>query len=140
MIQYTWGDTMKEITKEMIEEFNLRNLGYDFMGYTFNSTRELSFHHLIIPRRKCNNMKSKGYTRDNGAILKQATSHNYLHLIEIYDRDRFLEITKHLIDENLLGRLDIDSLRKIRDVLESFEREYKGDKIIKKEFTNRIKL
>ena len=137
---------MREITKLMIDEFNLKKLGYDFMGYTFKSTKELSFHHLIIPRRLCYNVEAKGYTRDNGAILKQSSSHDYLHLIEIYDRDRFLEITKYLIDENIMGRLDIERLRKIRDILESFEKEYgdarntSGNKIIKKEFANRIKL
>lgn len=137
---------MREITKLMINEFNLKKLGYDFMGYTFKSTNELSFHHLVIPRRLCYNLPSRGYTRDNGAILKQSSSHDYLHLIEIYDRDRFLEITKYLVEENKLGKLDIDILKKIRCVLGSFEKEYddvtnsSGNKIIKKEFTNRIKL
>ena len=137
---------MREVTKLMINEYNIKRLGYDFMGYTFKNINELSFHHLIIPRRLCNNMKNKGYTRENGAILKQSSSHDYLHLIEIYDRDRFLEITKYLIEENKLGRLDIDTLRKIRDVLLSFEMEYQdvrnsnGRKIIKKEFKNRIPL
>ena len=137
---------MREITKQMIEEFNLRSLGYDFMGYNFRNPKELSFHHLVIPRRLCNDMKDKGYTRDNGAILKQSSSHAYLHLIEIYDRDKFLEITKYLIEENKLGKLDRDILKEIRIVLESCEKEYQsitnssGQKIIKKEFANRIKL
>ena len=137
---------MREITRSMIREFKLKELGYDFLGYTFKSINELSFHHLIIPRRLSNHLESKGYTRDNGAILKQSSSHEYLHTIELYDRDRFLEITKYLIEENLLGKVDMECLRKIRDVLISFEMEYKdiknnsGNKIIKKEFANRIKL
>lgn len=137
---------MREVTKLMINEYNIRKLGYDFMGYTFKNINELSFHHLIIPRRLCNNMKDKGYNKENGAILKQSSSHDYLHLIELYDRDRFLEITKYLIEENKLGRIDVDTLRKIRDVLLSFEMEYQdvrssnGGKIIKKEFKNRIPL
>lgn len=137
---------MREITKLMINEYNLKRLGYDFMGYTFKNINELSFHHLIIPRRLCNGMKDKGYNKENGAILKQSSSHEYLHLIELYDRDRFLEITKYLVEENKLGRLDVGTLRKIRDVLLSFELEYQdvrnsdGRKIIKKEFTNRIIL
>lgn len=137
---------MREVTKLMINEFNLKKLGYDFMGYTFKGTNELSFHHLIVPRRLSGHLEAKGYTRDNGAILKQSSSHEYLHLIELYDRDRFLEITKYLIEENLLGKVDMECLRKIRDVLISFEMEYKdiknnsGNKIIKKEFANRIKL
>lgn len=137
---------MREVTKLMINEFNIKKLGYDFMGYTFKSTSELSFHHLIVPRRLSNHLKSKGYTKDNGAILNQASSHDYLHTIERYDRDRFLEITKWMIKENLMGRLDISCIKKIRDVLESFEIEYRdiknnsGNKIIKKEFANRIKI
>ena len=137
---------MREITRSMIREFKLKELGYDFLGYTFKSINELSFHHLIIPRRLSNHLEAKGYTRDNGAILKQSSSHEYLHTIELYDRDRFLEITKYLIEENLLGKVDMECLRKIRDVLISFEMEYKdiknnsGNKIIKKEFANRIKL
>lgn len=42
---------MKEITRDMIKIYNIRKLGYDFMGYTFNRTNELSFHHLIIPHK-----------------------------------------------------------------------------------------
>lgn len=137
---------MREITKEMINEYKLKKLGYDFMGYTFNNINELSFHHLIIPRRLCGDMPDKGYNRENGAILKQYSSHEYLHLIELYDRDRFLAITKYLIDENLLGRLDVESLRRIRDVLLSFENEFEdkrnssGQLILKKKFKNRIPL
>lgn len=137
---------MREITKLMINEFNLKRLGFDMMGYTFKSINELSFHHLIVPRRLSNHLEAKGYTRDNGAILKQSSSHEYLHTIELYDRERFLEITKYLIKENLLGKVDMDCLRKIRDVLISFEMEYQdtvnnnGNKIIKKQFANRIDL
>ena len=137
---------MREITKLMINEFKLKELGYDFLGYTFKSTKELSFHHLRIPKRMCHNIEDKGYTRSNGAILKQSSSHEYLHTIELYDRDMFLAITKLLCDENDLGRIDKDILVKIRDILLAFEAEYEGKKngngklIIKKEYTNRIEL
>ena len=56
---------MREITKLMINEYNLKRLGYDFMGYTFKNINELSFHHLVIPRRLCNGMKDKGYNKEN---------------------------------------------------------------------------
>lgn len=36
---------MKEITREMIKTFKLNKLGYDQMGYTFNNTKQLSYHH-----------------------------------------------------------------------------------------------
>ena len=48
---------MREITKEMIKLYNIKKLGYDFMGYTFRNINELSFHHLIVPKRDC---KKKG--------------------------------------------------------------------------------
>ena len=44
---------MRAITKEMIKIYKMKELGYDFMGYTFNRPEELSFHHLIIPHRDC---------------------------------------------------------------------------------------
>lgn len=42
---------MRQITAEMIEEYQLKKLGFDFMGYTFRNIKDLSFHHLIIPRK-----------------------------------------------------------------------------------------
>lgn len=52
-----------------------------------------------------------------------------------------------MIEENQNGQIDIEHLRKIRDVLLSFEKEYqekctkKGVKILKKEYIhNRITL
>ena len=139
---------MKEVTKLMIKDYKLNRLKYDFMGYTFNNTSQLSFHHLIIPHRDCKRLGyGDGYYRWNGAILRQNTSHEYLHVIENYDRDRFLAISNHMIEMNVLERLDKDSLKAIRDVLLSFEREYrdqnnkKGKRLIKPEYiNNRIKL
>lgn len=43
---------MKQITEEMIHVFNIRKLGYDFMGYKIHREQSLSFHHLIIPKEK----------------------------------------------------------------------------------------
>ena len=110
---------MKSITLEMINIYKIKRLGYDFMGYTFGKVQELSFHHLIVPKR----LGGKE-TIENGAILKQSTSHNYLHRIEAYDRDRFLAITNEMIDENVNGRISKANLYRIRDILISFEREY----------------
>lgn len=44
---------MREITREMIKEYRLMKLGYDFMGYEIKNKQDLSFHHLIVPRRNC---------------------------------------------------------------------------------------
>lgn len=127
---------MKYITKMMIEEYNLRDI--DFMGYKFTKGNA-SFHHLIIPRR--NGGKE---TIENGAILNGKTSHPYLHLIESFDYDRFLAITSEMIDENILGRIDKDCLKRIDKILKGFEKEYSGKKgskgkiLIKEEYTKRM--
>lgn len=132
---------MKTVTKEMIKEYKLKKLGYDFMGYTFDNINELSFHHLIVPRKDCKRKGlGNGYVKWNGAILTQNTAHNYLHTIERIDRELFLEITKEIVEENLRGEINIENLKRIRDMLLYFEARYdnmytgRGVKIIKPEY------
>lgn len=136
---------MREITKEMIIAYELKKLGYDFMGYEFNSLQQLSFHHLVVAHRYCKQLGyGDGYFWWNGAILRQNTSHEYFHIIEAKDYDRFLAITCELIDENIKGYLDQENLLAIDDILNGFEREYsgtrtkKGKPLIKEEFTRRL--
>ena len=139
---------MKEITKIMINDFKIMKLGYDFLGYKVNRKQDLSFHHLIIQRRHCKEAGlGEGYLYWNGAILRQNTSHDYLHLIEKIDPEIFYELTSEMIDENIKGRLDIDNLKRIHDLLLYFEREHdhdtskKGKLLIKREFvTGRVNL
>lgn len=139
---------MKEITKIMVNDFKIMKLGMDFMGYHVNRKQDLSYHHLIIPRRHCKEAGlGEGYLYWNGAILRQNSSHDYLHLIENIDPDIFYELTSEMIDENIKGRLDIDNLKRIHDLLLYFEREHdhdttkKGKLLIKREFvTTRIPL
>ena len=139
---------MKEITKIMVNDFKIMKLGMDFMGYHVNRKQDLSFHHLIIPRRHCKEAGlGEGYLYWNGAILRQNTSHDYLHLIENIDPDIFYELTSEMIDENIKCRLDIDNLKRIHDLLLYFEREHdhdtskKGKLLIKREFvTGRVNL
>ena len=139
---------MREVTKLMIKDFKIMKLGYDFMGYKVNRTKDLSFHHLIIPHRESKAYGiGEGYLYWNGAILRQNTSHDYLHIIEKIDPDIFCELTSEMIDENIKGRLDIDNLKRIHDLLLYFEREHdhdtskKGKLLIKREFvTTRIPL
>ena len=92
---------MKEVTIKMINEFKIKELGYDFMGYSLEKGDIWTFHHLIIPNRN-----GGPYERWNGAILAGKTSHPYLHLIEIYDYDTFVYLTSEMIDMNLKGFLD----------------------------------
>ena len=139
---------MREVTKLMINDFKIMKLGYDFLGYKVNRKQDLSYHHLIIPRRHCREAGlGEGYLYWNGAILRQNTSHDYLHLIENIDPDIFYELTSEMIDENIKGRLDIDNLKRIHDLLLYFEREHdhdtskKGKLLIKREFvTGRVNL
>lgn len=136
---------MRDITKLMIAKYKLLELKYDFMGYDFDKERELSFHHLVIPKRLCvaQRIAEDGYLEWNGAILKMKTAHNYLHTIERYDRDMFEAITEQMIDENSKGYLDLKNILYIDDVLKCFEREYSGartkhgDPLIKEEYTRR---
>ena len=139
---------MKQVTHEMIEIFRINKLKYDFMGYTFKRTNELSFHHLIVPKRECKAQGlGEGYLFWNGAILKQDTSHDYLHIIERVDRKRFEKITEILIYENQMRKLDKESLIRIRELLLDFEERYKyeetksGRRLIKSQYINdRINL
>ena len=137
---------MREITKEMIKLYNIKKLGYDFMGYTFRNINELSFHHLIVPHRDCKREGlGEGYLLWNGAILKQDTSHEYLHTIERIDREVFLQITKEMVDANNKRKIDIENLKRVRELLLYFEEKYKdienkqGKKLIKQKYiTQRI--
>jgi len=137
---------MRDITKLMIIKYKLLELKYDFMGYEFNKEKELSFHHLIVPHRLCKvqNIEDDGYVNWNGAILKQRTSHNYLHIIERYDRDMFDAITRQMVDENIKGYLDTNNIKYIDDILQCFEKEYSGARtkngkpLIKEEYTRRL--
>ena len=139
---------MREITKLMVNDFNLKKLGYDFAGFHFNRTNELSFHHLIVPHRDSKSFGiGEGYVYWNGAILVQNTSHDYLHLIESVNRPMFLAITDELVLENKQGYVDIDNMRRIHSIMEEFEDKYgdirgkKGKLLVKREYVkNRIKF
>ena len=139
---------MREVTKLMIRDFKIMKLGYDFLGYKVNRKQDLSYHHLIVQRRHCKEAGlGEGYLYWNGAILRQDTSHAYAHVIEKIDPDIFYELTSEMIDENIKGRLDIDNLKRIHDLLLYFEREHdhdtskKGKLLIKREFvTGRVNL
>ena len=139
---------MKEVTKIMVKDFKIMKLGYDFMSYKVDRAKDLSFHHLIIPHRESKAYGiGEGYLYWNGAILKQDTSHEYLHVIERVDPEIFCGITSEMIDMNIKGYLDIANLRQIRSMLEYFEREHcsdrsrKGKLLIKNEYlTERIRL
>ena len=131
---------MKEITRQMIKIYNIKD--FDFMGYDIKQKESLSFHHLIIPHRESQHYGiGNGYVMLNGEILVQETSHEYLHIIESRDYEIFCRITSEMIDQNLMGKLNVDNLKKIKGLLLYFEHEYKGitnskgKQLIKREYT-----
>ena len=116
---------MKEVTRQMMDEYKIKD--FDFMGYNITEMKKISFHHLIVARRNCKNAGlGDGYYKWNGAILVQDTSHDYLHLIERIDPEIFYCVTSEMIDQNLKGKLDLENLRQIRNLLIYFEREHCG--------------
>lgn len=137
---------MRDITKLMIVKYKLLELKYDFMGYEFDKEKDLTFHHLIVPKRVCiaQRIPEDGYLDWNCALLKR-DAHDFCHIVERYDRDRFDAITLRMIDENIKGYLDTNDIRYIDDVLKGFEREYSGARtkngkpLIKEEYTRRIR-
>lgn len=136
---------MKELTKQMIEDFKIYELGYDFMAYPKQGKELINFHHLIVPRRLCQEDEKHGYYYWNGALLYE-TSHQYLHLINCYDKRIFEVITNEMIAMNVKGYLDNYNLKYIDECLCDFEDRFKyyktnkGKSLIKPKYLNRIKI
>lgn len=132
---------MKQITRLMIDEFNINQLGYDFMGFSLQKGDIYTFHHLLIPARRGGKM-----VRNNGAILCGKTSHEYLHRIEDINYDIFRFITTEMVEMNVKGYLDKKNLKNIDDLLRCFERMYgelktkSGKNLIKDEYRRRNKF
>ena len=133
---------MKQITKDMIRIYKIKELGHDFAGYKLQKGDIYTYHHNIIAKRN-----GGPETIWNGAILCGKTIHPYLHWIEQYDPEIFYLITSELIDENIKRKLTLDSLRRIRTLLEYFEKEHcstrtkKGNLLIKESYVrDRIRL
>lgn len=129
---------MSRLRERLYREYNLEEIGHDFMGYGFNSKRELSTHH-IIPRN------SGGQTKKNNlCILNRDTAHNYIHLIEDYDYKVFLQVSKHLMEQVKMGKIDMDEIKRINELLCFFEDKFgkeetrNGNPLIKPEFKTRI--
>lgn len=131
---------MKQVTKLMINEFKIRQIGHDFMGYVLQKGDIYTFHHLIIPKRE-----GGPHSAWNGAILCGKSSHPYLHIIEAKDYDMFRYITREIIEEKQKGHLDPTNITHICEILEQFEREHcsdrtkKGYPLIKEEYIRRRK-
>lgn len=112
---------MSRLRERLYKEYELEQLGYDFMGYEFGSRKELSTHH-IIPRHSGGSTK-----KDNLCILNRTTSHNYIHLIEDYDYKIFLQVSRELMEQVKKGKIDIEDLKIINELLLFFEDKYKNE-------------
>src|SRR5574344_1350853 len=131
---------MKEITIQMINEWKMKNM--DWMGYTLEKREIFSYHHLIIPKRL-----NGPATVDNCAILIQSARHDYLHIIERYDRKLFEYITSILVEVNRQHAMtDKEQLLLIREALITFEKDWskertnKGNPIVKERYLRRVPL
>ena len=112
---------MSKLRERIYKDFKMEQLGYDFLGYTFDSKKELSTHH-ILPRH------SGGQTKKNNlCALNRFTSHNYIHLIEDTDYKVFLELSKYLLEEVKKGEIGREQLLRIADVLQFFEYKYRDE-------------
>lgn len=126
---------MKGITKLKINQFKIKQLGYDFMGFSIKRTDECTAHHLIIPARHNGKL-----TDWNTVILNGETSHPYWHLIECKDPTIAYAITSEMIDMNVKGYLDEENIKNIHALLDEFEAQYgdkknsKGKLLIKREY------
>jgi hypothetical protein len=110
---------MKYITELMIRKYNIIKTGYDFMGYRFNEKKSLSYHHLIVPKKR-----GGKETPANGAILVRDSAHDYLHIIEHVNRKYYLWINEQMKEENDKGFLDMENIKNIDEILCEFEKKY----------------
>lgn len=119
---------MKEPLIQKIQLMKICELGFDMMGYIFDEKNYLTFHHLMVPRRVCKQTGlGDGCFYSNIAVLTGDTAHTYLHTIEEIDPDMFFDITSELIDENIKRRIELENLKRIREILLSFEKEHEGE-------------
>ena len=134
---------MKEVTRSLFSDFRIRELGYDFMGYSPQKPPYVphpdipTYHHLLIPRRF-----GSPYSYENGVIL-YTTPHAYLHVIEALSPEHFYYITSEMQDMKVKQYLDPHNIQNIDDILQDFEttfsdyRTKKRTKVLKPEYLNR---
>ena len=115
------SDKVRKLKEEMIQVYGLKCWINEL--WIPNKKNILTYHHILEAR---NGGKA---TIENGSILRQDTSHDYLHKIELTDREIFELITDRMIEMNRNGKLDLENLKIIRDLLLYFEREHDHDKL-----------
>ena len=131
---------MSKLREKLYKNYNIQDIGMDFMGYPFKDKKELSTHH-IIPRHDGGETK-----KNNLCVLNRYTSHNYIHLIEDYDYKIFLQISKELLIQVKQGKIDTKQLKNIDELLLFFEYKFgneetrNGELLIKPEYKKRLIL
>lgn len=129
---------MSRLRERLYKEYNLEQLGYDFLGYTFGTKKDLSTHH-ILPKHSGGKTK-----KDNLCVLNRYTSHNYIHLIEDTDYKMFLQVSRFLFEQVKKGEIGQEELLRINDILEVFEHKYRdeearnGELLIRPEYKERV--
>lgn len=113
---------MKDVTKLIVNKYRIKKIGYDFMGYTFVSPTDLSYHHLLIEREK-----GGEESVENGSVLVRKTAHDYVHIIEQFDKEIFYRIRNEIIEEKEKGFIDIENIKRINDLLLLFEEKHSED-------------
>ena len=129
---------VKEVTNLILNDFKIRELNHDFMGYSLQKGDIYTYHHFLIPRRQ-----GGPYSYNNGVILAVKTSHPYYHVIECYEPHQAALITSEFLDMKVKGFLDDENLKNIGEILSEFEYKYrdkytrKGKKLIKDVYLQR---
>lgn len=135
---------MRQVTLQLIHDFNILSLGYDFMGYPSQNpplTPQpdlLTYHHLLVPRRI-----DPSYTYENGVIL-YSTPHAYLHIIESISPPHFQALTREMYNMKRLHEISPTLLENINDILTDFESAYsttrtsKNKTLIRTPYLNRL--
>lgn len=120
-------------THLLIRQFKL--VRFDFMGYHLNKN-DATYHHII--KKEHGGDKSL----ENGAVL-MPYNHEYLHLIEYIDLEKYEIINNMFKIMHAKGRIDEEDYILIGKILSCFEQEHKGERrakgkiLIKDEFLRR---
>lgn len=121
----------------MVNEWGIKKLGLDFMGYRLEKGDIYTYHHIIKREH------GGPLTIDNGAILCGSTSHPYLHAIEYCDFKYYEYLTEELLEINCIHELRMENLYRINEILMDFEdkhafdRTKKGKIIVKRKYLER---
>ena len=130
-------EELKDVTILLINDFKIKELNHDMMGYSLQKGDIYTYHHLLIPKRQ-----GGPISYENGAVLT-GISHQYLHVIEATEHRYFAYITSEIQKMKMKGYLDDLNLVEIDNILLDFECKYeehytrKGRKLIRPEYLNR---